>query len=49
MPTFMKMVAQLEQPSEFLGCDVRAAALFGGIGFLVSLIALSTGEQGLWL
>jgi hypothetical protein len=49
MPTFIKMVAQLEQPSEFPSDDIRAAALFGSIGLVVALIAVTTGVQGVWL
>ena len=49
MPTFIKMVTPLEEPLAFFGDDFRAAALFGGIGLLVSLIAVITGVQGVWL
>ena len=49
MPTFVKMVAPLEEPFAFFSDDFRAVALFGGIGLLVSLIAVSTGVQGVWL
>jgi hypothetical protein len=49
MPTFIKMVTLPEQPLAFVGDDFRAAALFGGIGLLVALIAASTGVQGAWL
>jgi len=48
MPTFIRMVAQLEEPAESLGEDFRAAALFSGIGLAVMLIAVSTGVQGVW-
>jgi hypothetical protein len=49
MPTFIRMVAKLEEPAEFLSDDFRAVVLIGGIGLLVSLIAVSTGVQGVWL
>jgi hypothetical protein len=49
MPTFVRMVAELEEPAEFLSDDLRAVVLFGGIGLLVSLIAVCTGVQGVWL
>ena len=49
MPTFLKLVAPLEEPSVLFGDEFRAVALFGGIGLLVSLIAISTGVQGVWL
>jgi len=49
MLTFIKMVTSHEEPSAFFGDDFRAMALFAGIGLLVALIALSTGEQGVWL
>jgi hypothetical protein len=49
MPTFIKMIIEFEQPSEFPGDDFRAAALFGWIGLVMALIAVSTGEQGVWL
>jgi hypothetical protein len=49
MPTFVRMVAELEEPAEFLSDDLRAVVLFGGIGLLVSLIAECTGVQGVWL
>jgi hypothetical protein len=49
MPTFVRMVAELEEPAEFLSDDLRAVVLFCGIGLLVSLIAVCTGMQGVWL
>lgn len=49
MPTFIRMVAELEEPAEFLGEELRAVFLFGGIGLLVSLIAVCAGVQGVWL
>ncbi len=49
MPTFIKMIVRLEQPSEFPGDDIRAATLFGAIGLVVALVAVSTGVQGVWL
>jgi hypothetical protein len=49
MPTFIRMVAKLEEPAEFFGDDVRAIALFSGIGSVVALIAVSSGVQGVWL
>ena len=48
MPTFIKMVAKLEEPARFFGDDFRAVALFGGIGLLLTLIAVSKGAQGVW-
>jgi hypothetical protein len=49
MPTFIEMVAKLEEPAGFFGDDFRAVALFGGIGLLLTLIAASKGVQGVWL
>jgi hypothetical protein len=49
MPTFIKMIVELEQASAFPKDDFRAAALFGLVGLVVALIAVSTGEQGIWL
>jgi hypothetical protein len=49
MPTFIKMIVELEQASEFPGDEFRAAALFASIGLVAALIAVSTGEQGVWL
>jgi hypothetical protein len=49
MPTFIKLVTPLEEPLVFFGDDFRAAALFGCIGLVVALIAVSTGVQGVWL
>jgi len=49
MPTFIKTITPREEPLPFFGDDFRAAALFSGIGLLVSLIAVSTGVQGVWL
>ena len=43
------MVAKLEEPTEVFSDDFRAVALFGGIGLLVTLIAVSSGVQGVWL
>jgi len=48
MPTFIKMTVELEQASEFPGDDFRTAAPFGWIGLVVALIAVITGEQGVW-
>jgi hypothetical protein len=49
MPTFVKIVAQLEEPADFLSEDFRAVVLFSGIGLLVALIAAISGVQGVWL
>jgi hypothetical protein len=49
MRTFIKIVAQLDEPSDFLSEDFRAVVLFSGIGLLVALIAAITGVQGVWL
>jgi hypothetical protein len=49
MPTFVRMVAELEEPAQFLSDDFRAVVLFSGIGLLVALIAVCTGVQGVWL
>jgi len=49
MPTLIRMVAKLEEPAEFLSDDFLAVVLFSGIGLLVSLIAVGTGVQGVWL
>ena len=49
MPTFIRMVAELEEPAEFLSDDLRAVVLFSGIGLVVTLIAVCTGVQGVWL
>jgi hypothetical protein len=49
MPTLIRMVAKLEEPAELLSDDFLAVVLFGGIGLLVSLIAVCTGVQGVWL
>jgi hypothetical protein len=49
MPTFIRMFAKLEEPAELLSDDFQAVVLFSGIGLLVSLIAVCTGVQGVWL
>ena len=49
MPTLIRMVTKLEEPTEFLSDDFRAVVLFGGIGLVVMLIAVGTGVQGVWL
>jgi hypothetical protein len=49
MPTFIRMFAKLEEPAELLNDDFQAVVLFSGIGLLVSLIAVCTGVQGVWL
>jgi hypothetical protein len=49
MPTFIRMVAKLEEPAEFFDDDFRAVALFSGIGLVLTLIAVSNGVQGVWL
>ena len=49
MPTFIEMVAKLEEPAGFFGDDFRAVAMFDGIGLLLTLIAVTKGEQGVWL
>jgi hypothetical protein len=48
MPTFIKMVAKLEEPAGFFGDDFAAVALFSGIGLLLTLIAVSKGVQSVW-
>jgi len=49
MPTFIRMVAELEEPAKFLSDEFCSVVLFCGIGLLVSLIAVCTGVQGVWL
>jgi hypothetical protein len=49
MPTFIRMVAKLDEPAPLLTDQSRAIALFCGIGLLVMLIAASTGVQGVWM
>jgi hypothetical protein len=49
VPTFIRMVAKLEEPSPLLSDESRAIALFCGIGLLVALIAVGCGVQGVWL
>jgi hypothetical protein len=49
MPTFIRMVAKLEEPTQFFSDDFHAVVLFSGIGLLVTLIAVCTGVQGVWL
>ena len=49
MPTFIKMVVKLEEPAQLLDDDFRAVILFGGIGLLLGLAAVSCGVQGVWL
>jgi hypothetical protein len=49
MPIFIKTIVAFEQVSEFPSDQFRAAALFGLIGAMAMLIAVSTGEQGVWL
>jgi hypothetical protein len=49
MPTFIRTFAKLEEPAELLSSDFRPVVLFSGIGLLVSLIAVCTGVQGVWL
>jgi hypothetical protein len=49
MPTYIRMVAKLEEPAELLSDRHRAIALFIGIELVVVLIALASGVQGVWL
>jgi hypothetical protein len=49
MPTFVRIVAEFEEPPEFLSDELRAVVLFSGIGLVVMLIAVCTGVQGVWL
>jgi hypothetical protein len=49
MPTYIRMVAGLEEPPEFFSDDFRAVILFCGIGLVVAFIAVSSGVQGVWL
>jgi hypothetical protein len=49
MPTYIRMVAKLEEPAELFSDEFRAVALFSGIGLLVAFIAVSSGVQGVWL
>ena len=49
MPKSIRIFAKLEEPAELLSDDFRAVVLFSGIGLLVSLIAVCTGVQDVWL
>jgi hypothetical protein len=49
MPTYVRMVARLEEPAAFLSEHYRAIALFIGIELVVVLIAVASGVQGVWL
>ena len=49
MPTYIRMVAKLEEPAELFSDEFRAVALFVGIGLAVALVAVCTGVQGVWL
>jgi hypothetical protein len=49
MPTFIKMVARLEQPAVILSDDFRAVAPLFGIGLVLTLIGVSSGVLGVWL
>jgi hypothetical protein len=49
MPTYIRMVAKLDEPAELFSDEFRAVILFCGIGLLVAFIAVSTGVQGVWL
>jgi hypothetical protein len=49
MPTYIRMVARLEEPAELFSDRHRAIALFIGIELVVVLIALASGVQGVWL
>jgi hypothetical protein len=49
MPTYIRIVARLEEPAEFLSDHHRAIALFIGIELVVALIAVASGVQGAWL
>jgi Flp pilus assembly protein TadB len=49
MPTFIRMVAKLEEPAGLLGEGFRAVLLFSGIGLAVALVAVASGVQGVWL
>jgi hypothetical protein len=49
MPTYIRMVARLEEPAELFSDEFRGLALFAGIGLVVGLVAICTGVQGVWL
>jgi hypothetical protein len=49
MPTYVRMIAKLEEPEELLSDHYRAIALFIGIELMVALIAVASGVQGVWL
>jgi hypothetical protein len=49
MPTYIRMVARLEEPAQFLSDHFRAIALFIAIELVVALIAMTSGVQGVWL
>jgi hypothetical protein len=48
MRTFIKMVTKLDLPLQLLSDDFLAVAMFSGIGLLLTLVALSSGVQGVW-
>ena len=49
MPTFIRMVAKLDEPPKLFSDEFLAVALFSGIGLVASLIAVISGVQGVWL
>jgi hypothetical protein len=49
MPTYVRMVAKLEEPAELLSDRHRTIALFIGIELAALLIAIASGVQGVWL
>ena len=41
--------AWMQEAARFFTDEFLAVALFSGIGLLVSLVAVFSGEQGVWL
>jgi hypothetical protein len=48
MPAFIRTMPYRETPTTNVSAEFLSVALFSGIGLLVSLIAASFGEQGVW-
>jgi hypothetical protein len=49
MPTSIRTFAKLDEPARHSNDNFRAVVLFSGIGLAMTLIAVCSGVQGVWL
>jgi len=49
MPIFIHTATKLREPVRLFSDDFLAVAIFSGIGLVLTLVAISSGVQGVWV